>query len=466
MVTPAVRRVIGHAYRRLGPAPACSHRERRWLLAIVIVAVVLRLTWALYAARDPHGLHDPTLYEVFVARIADGHGYTAANGEATTYYPVGYVGALGAVVWLVGQTPLPENIPMTAALFNLVLGVGTVALTFEVGRRLVDNRVGLVSAAIVAVWPNLIFQTAVILTESLFIFLVMAAVLLLVALPALTSRIGWRRLAAFGVVLGLSALVRPISLTFLPVLLIVFFVARLGWRLALRYVGVAVVAVVLVLLPWMIRNTRATHSLVVISTNLGDNLCISRHAGATGGFQGSAACTVRAPGLNTPDYEVEVNNTNTRRAVRFVRDHPLTEAKLVFLRGYHAFQNDHDGLVASESYGSNRFIPSLVRRILEIFSDAYFFVALALALLAVPAFVRRDQPWRLFFALAAAALAVQPLIFFGDPRFHLPVLPFVAVLAAVTLCRARSFFVAGADDPGPADRSRPGLDNGQTGQIG
>jgi 4-amino-4-deoxy-L-arabinose transferase-like glycosyltransferase len=444
---PAVRRVIAHAYRRLGPAQACSHRERRWLLLIVLVATTLRLAWVLYAAREPRGFHDPTLYEVFAARIADGHGYTAANGEATTYYPVGYIGALGAVVRLVGLTPIPENVSMTAAVFNLVLGVGTVVLTFEVGRRLFDNRTGLIAAAVMALWPNLVFHTAVILTETLFIFLVMAAVLVLVALPASTERIGWRRLAVFGVILALSVLVRPISLMLLPVLLVVLVVASAGWRLSIGYVLIATLAMVLVLTPWTIRNVYETDSFVAISTNLGDNLCMSRHAGATGAFQSGSACTVRARGLKTPEYEVEVNNTNIRRAVRFVKSHPLSEAKLVFLRGYHTVKNDHDGLLASESYGANPFIPSVWRRVLEIVADAYFFVTLVLGLLAVPAFLGRHRPWRLFFLLAGAALAVQPLIFFGDPRFHVPVLPFVAVLAAVLLTRTRSRFAARSDPP-------------------
>src|ERR671911_1886818 len=131
-----VRRIVIQTYRRLGPAPVCSHRERRCLLVIVLVATALRLAWVLYAAREPEGFHDPTLYGVFAGRIADGEGYTGANGEATAYYPVGYPGALGAVVWLVRLTPVPDNIPMTAAVFNLVLGVATVLLTFEVGRRL------------------------------------------------------------------------------------------------------------------------------------------------------------------------------------------------------------------------------------------------------------------------------------------------------------------------------------------
>ena len=234
---------------------------------------------------------------------------------------------------------------------------------------------------------------------------------------------------------------------FIPVLLVVLVVAGTRWRSVIGYAGVATLAVVLVLMPWTIRNVRATDSFVPISTNLGDNLCMSRHSDATGGFQAGPACAVRARGLKTPEYEVEVNNTNIRRSVRFVKGHPLTEAKLVFLRGYHTVKNDYDGLLASESYGANPFIPSILRRVLEVVADAYFFVVVALGLLAVPAFVGRHRPWRLFFLLAAAALAVQPLIFFGDPRFHVPVLPFVAVLAAVTIARIRSFIATRGERP-------------------
>lgn len=408
----------------------------------MLAGAALRFGWVLYATKEPRGFNDPALYEVFAARIADGHGYTYATGHATAYYPVGYPGVLGAVVWLVRLFPIPDNIPITAALFNLVLGVGTIALTFEVGRRLFDNRIGLVSAAIVAFWPNLIFHTAVMLTETLFIFLVMGAVLLVVALPSSARRIGWTRWAAFGVVLGLSALVRPISLTFVPVLFVVLLVARFGWSLSARYVGVATLMVIIVLVPWTVRNVRATSSFVVISTNLGDNLCMSRHAGATGAFQASSACIVRRKMGSTPAHEAEANTTNIRRAARFVRDHPLSEARLWFLRGYHTIENDHDGLRASESYGADPFVPAGFRRALDVVADLVFFAALVLSVFAVPAFVRRGRPWHLFFLLAAVALAVQPVIFFGDPRFHVPVVPFIAVLAAIALRRARSLPLA------------------------
>jgi len=62
VVPAAVRGLAGRLYRRLGPAPACSRRERRSLLVIVLLATALRLAWVLYAAREPRGFHDPKLY--------------------------------------------------------------------------------------------------------------------------------------------------------------------------------------------------------------------------------------------------------------------------------------------------------------------------------------------------------------------------------------------------------------------
>jgi hypothetical protein len=117
----------------------------------------------------------------------------------------------------------------------------------------------------------------------------------------------------------------------------------------------------------------------------------------------------------------------------------------VLQRGYHTIKSDHDGLLASESYGSNNFVPSVGRRFLEVLADAYFFAALVVGLLAVPAFVGRARPWHLFFLLAAIALAVQPLIFFGDPRFHVPVLPFLAVLAGLSISRFGEFLASRRD---------------------
>ena len=432
----ALRTRFAALYARLGTAERCTRRQRAWLVAIIGVSFAVRLAWVLYAARPTKGLQDPALYLFFARQIAGGEGYALLGGEPTAYYPVGYPAVLGAVFWLVDHTPIPDDYEMSAGVLNLVLGTATVALLFDVGRRLFDNRVGLVSAAVLAVFPNVVFHTAVALTETLFNFLVLAALLVLVSASWRERSIGWRRLAVFGVLLALSAFVRPISLFFLPVLFAVWLVAGWAWRPALRQIAVVCVAVAVVIAPWTIRNIVVMNSPVVMSTNIGDNLCMSRHANGTGAFQLEAECLQGYEGLERPEYEIRRNNDAIRTAVEFVVEHPLDELRLIFWRAYYTLQNDHDGLDASESYHRNQFIPERWRSLLATLADAYFFGTLVLALLAITAFWR--DPRRRFFLLAMASMAIQPLIFFGDVRFHVPVLPFLALGTAVTLVRLRT----------------------------
>ena len=66
----------------------------------------------------------------------------------------------------------------------------------------------------------------------------------------------------------------------------------------------------------------------------------------------------------------------------------------------------------------------------------YYYVVLALALPAVVRFGR--DPKRLFVLLVAGSLAIVPLYLYGLARFHIPLLPFLAIGAAVTIDGIRS----------------------------
>ena len=61
----------------------------------------------------------------------------------------------------------------------------------------------------------------------------------------------------------------------------------------------------------------------------------------------------------------------------------------------------------------------------------YYYVVFALALPAVVRFGR--DPRRLFVLLVAGSLAIVPFYLYGLPRFHVPLLPFLAIGAAVTI---------------------------------
>ncbi|MCI0889494.1 MAG: glycosyltransferase family 39 protein [Chloroflexi bacterium] len=415
-----------------------STTELRWLVAILALAFVLRLVWVLYAMREPQGVHDPIFYWGYGQAIAAGIGYQlpavgSIGAGPTAYYPIGYSAALGAVFALVTHTPIPDNLELTAGFFQIVLGVATVAFVYELGRRLFNSAVGLLAAAWLAVFPNLIFHTAAFLTETLFMFIVMAALLVLLAHDWRERPPSLARLALFGVLLGASALVRPIALLFLPLVPIVWLVARFGWQRALLDASAVLIVAAAVIAPWSIRNFIRMDSPVIISTNLGDNLCIGHHERAPGHFALPLTCF--PPDANADidraEFEVRRNNDNIEKAVRYALGHPVAELKLLSRKAYHLWEHDHDGLRAVESYGDDPFMNDTLRTALERTSDVFFFVTISIGGLGLAGLLLRPfDPRRLYFLLALLALAGIPLVFFGDARFHVPVMPLLVVPAA------------------------------------
>jgi 4-amino-4-deoxy-L-arabinose transferase-like glycosyltransferase len=467
---PRAGRYVSRAWWAERLQQGWARPELRWLAAILILAAVLRIVWVLYAAREPQGLHDQLLYILSAGQIADGNGYQFPDAGSTAYYPVGYPAALGGVFFLVKHTPIPDNFILAGAFFNVFLGVATVALVYQVGRRLFGTAVGLLAALWLAVFPNLVFHTATFLTEMLFNFLVMAALVVLLSANWREERVGWGRLLIFGALLGLSALVRPISLLFLPLLLIVWLVAGFGWRRSLGYTAAVLAVTVAVIAPWTVRNIVVMDAPIVISANVGDNLCIGHHPGAPGHFTfadlgGADYCNFSLEGyrgLDRAEMEVRRNNDNIRAAVKFALENPRFELKLLSRKAWYLWNKDHNGLRAVESYGDDVFIDPDLREVLMRVADIFFFVTISLGGLGLVAFVLPPRdPRRLFFLLALLALAGVPLVFFSAARFHVPVMPLLAVSAAWAVVSLRELPRLLA--PPPAAAVAPGTQGPQSG---
>src|SRR5262249_1462514 len=115
--------------------------------------------------------------------------------------------------------------------------------------------------------------------------------------------------------------------------------------------------------------------------------------------------------------------------------HPVDEMRLIFWRGYFTMHGDTDGLDAVESYGfkGGPFIRPRWRDVFEATANAWFFSMCALGLIGLIGFVGRGRDPRLWSLVGAmAAPAAAPLAFFGDIRFHVPVLPLLAIVSAAT----------------------------------
>lgn len=409
--------------------------ERRLLWAIVAVGFGLRLAWALYARADPPVdwflSGDQYSYYHYGSEIARGRGYIGyITGVATAYYPIGYPATLGALYFVVLHTPIPDNLLLATALFHVVVSTASIWLVFVVGRAMASARVGLVAAALMALFPNVVFQVATVQIETLFIFLVLATVAVAVTHDWTAGPPSTRRLAVFGVVLGATVLVRP----FVAVVVVGFAAALLaigaGWRRTAYAVAVPVGIVVLMSAPWTIRNAIRMDAFIPSSTNMGDTLCIDRNLDAKGGFR-----FADHDGCVDPDLpEVPRNSGNTKKAIRFVVEHPDRELLQIVRRARIMFSEDHDGIEAVQTLGGGAFLSPRVVDVAEPVADWYFFGIVGLAVVGAGGLARRERrPQRLIVASGMLGLLAIPLLLWGNPRFHLPLAPFFALSAALAI---------------------------------
>jgi 4-amino-4-deoxy-L-arabinose transferase-like glycosyltransferase len=420
-----------------GTAQRVSIRSRardvpRVVYVVLGVALVLRVAWVVYAAREPASFGDPVIYLVAARRIAAGSGYLAWFSNApTAFHPVGYPAWLAGIAWTAKLVGLDGHLPLLIGLAQALVGTASVALVYAIAVRLFDRRVAVIAAALVACFPNLVFYTALVYSETLYAFGVLLAVWLVV-------RADWNPapavpvVVAFGIVVGLGWLVRPF-LVLSPLLLgVAAWRAGSGLRSAARLVAISGAVAVVMLVPWTLRNAFTLHAFVPVSTNLGDTLCLDNSPGAYGGFR---ELPPECEPVNDRRREPERNSQNLRFAVRWATHHPIAEAQLLVRRPYYAYRNDHDSLtdLAGEP---GRFPPSWLRTPLSWLADVYYYVVFALALPAVVRFGR--EPRRLFVFLVAGSLAIVPFYLYGLPRFHVPLLPFLAIGAAVTIDALRS----------------------------
>ena len=410
-------------------------KQRRLLWAILTVGFAVRLGWALYArAKPPFDFYksgDQFSYYYYGQEIAKGRGYISyVTHQATAYYPIGFPALLGGIYFVLLHTPFHDDLFIATLLMNVLLGTASLALIFVVGRSFGGVRLGLLAAALMAAFPGVVYQVATLQLETTFIFC------LLVCLAVITDH-DWQtgpptrpRLIAFGAALGVAILVRPFAAVLFLGLLGALWALRLGWRRTLIAAATVAGVVLLVSLPWTIRNAMEMHAFVPSSTNMGDTLCLDRNMDAAGGFRFSEHDGCVEPTLP----EVERNRGNTRKAIGFVVRHPRRELLQIARRARIMFGGDSDGLEAVQALGSGAFLDPGVLRVATWLGDWYFFGVVGLAIAGLPTFAaRRARPQRLVVLSGLVGLLIIPLLLWGNQRFHLPLAPFLVLSAGAAL---------------------------------
>jgi 4-amino-4-deoxy-L-arabinose transferase-like glycosyltransferase len=391
------------------PAPRPGFARR--LGAIAAGGLALRLLYVLVLTPHLRGLGDATYYHQLANVLADGRGFVdPGNGTATALHPPLFPLVLAPFAKLGAGGYLAQRVVVSA------LGACTIAVAGLVARRLAGERAGLIAAGLAALSPVLVSADGAVMSETLLGLLVALCAL---AAYRLLERPSPARAALLGAGIGLAALTRGEALLLLPLLALPV-ALRLPERSAAA-LGAAVLACLVVLAPWTVRNLATFERPVPISTNEGGLIA---GANCPGTYRGrdigswDIRCVPQAP-----IAEESIAAARFRRAgLDYARDHagrlPLVEAARLG-RTFELLQP-----IRQAHHGEGRAAG------LEVAGAIWFLLLVPLG--AYGALVLRRRRLALSPLVAPFGLAIgATLVGYGVPRFRHPADVALLVLVAV-----------------------------------
>lgn len=332
---------------------------------------------------------DSNLYRTLAESILRGDGF-ARDGVPTAFVTPGFPLFL-AGLYLISRATI------FIALVNCLLGALTVGFIAAISSRLGGRQAAWAGGLFAAFYPHLIFWTGYVLTETLYVFLVVTSLYLIIRATEERS-VSWAALS--GLVMGAAFLVRPIILGFAALALAAGLLDKRLRRRAL----VAACALAAVVGVWVIRNAIVLDAPVATSTESGYVLWQGNSPGATGGTRGYVDDLDFDP-LQIPDgtSEAEADRIYMREAMSWMRENPLDVLALAPKKLWNQWRPTYEGA------STLNWLATLASYPLLLIGSAIGFLR-----------SKRNLTWTLLVAFFCYHLVVHGLVT-GMIRFRLPV---------------------------------------------
>ncbi|MCC6953585.1 MAG: glycosyltransferase family 39 protein [Deltaproteobacteria bacterium] len=342
-----------------------------------------------------------------VAPRSDTSGFTGPTATRPPLYLFFGAATLAIAERALTGTELPDF--AAVLLVQAVLDTFTTLLVMTLTLQLVKGPQGHVAALFAGfgygVNSYVSLYTGLFLSETLFIFLQTASLVAIVH--------AWRTdrmlsLVGAGVLLGLAALTRPVVL-FFPLVVAAWWILRPPTdtsRNSVTRVATALVfllAFVLTLSPWMIRNRIVMGKWITISTVGGQTFYRSNHLESDGQWK-----RLPVPPSAPSTSEADLDGYYYREGIAFVLAHPslsLKNAAKKVLRLYYVFYPQYD-----------------------FYFGITFLLAIPGVWLTFRAHINRSLELPL---LLIAYTTLLTVVFWGTPRFRAPLIPCFLIFAAL-----------------------------------
>lgn len=379
-----------------------------------------------------------------------GGGRHVLAGDEKAYDAAGALIAIGRWFWSTAPYGVPHPSTWKAPGYELWVGLGyellgtdyqrvlvaqavllgplTIVLTWALGRRLFGPAVGLAAAAVVALWPFAWQYEVRLYSEALAVPMALGVLLLV-----LERRPGLRLAAGTGLLLAALALTRPSTVYLVPAVVAAWALTDRSRR-GLAMAGVAIATMVVVIVPWTVRNQDVTGAFIPISM---------QDAAPYGVFNDDAA--------NDPVYPWAWRPVPRRDADLFRRPDPLPEAELrrALIANARAYVSDNPVALPKAFFWNGLSRLWDIRRPSRVVDEAetegrdrgltgvglaLYWPLLALALAALWLFRARRA---LVVPLLVAAVAASVVYTTGSgTRYRAAFEPVIAVLACAAVARA------------------------------
>ncbi|MCA9929381.1 MAG: hypothetical protein KC419_12920 [Anaerolineales bacterium] len=334
-----------------------TNNPRNMLFVIMAVAVLLRVGTSVFFFGDEvqqlPGTFDEVSYHNLAIRVLDGHGFsfgqpwwpgTDAN-EPTAHWSYLYTSFLIGLYAIVGRHAIVARL-----IQSVIVGILMPWLVYRLSWRVYHDdpqddmfaapngllrahKIGLVVAAISAVYIYFFYYAASLITESFYILGILWTFDVAIGIVQ-ARRPSFKQWVWLGVALGITVLLRQLILLFAP-----FMFAWMWWarrpKLWLFAVPLAITA--LMMLPWTLRNYNAFDTFVPLNTNSGHAFFWGNHPlyGTkfipilpTGQYYAMIPDELEAQDLN----EAEMDSALLKLGIGFVVDDPVRYIRLSISR--------------------------------------------------------------------------------------------------------------------------------------
>ncbi|MBM2834020.1 MAG: 2 protein [Candidatus Brocadiaceae bacterium] len=306
-------------------------------------------------------IDDSQIYYYTAKNLAEGKGYSFTTTDVPqklpeyfkpshipntyyqNFYPPIYSSFLGILYRFFGTSILVYAIP------QIILGTMSCYLTYVIAKEIFSSKVGLLAGFLISIYHPIVWWTSYIRAETLFIFLLLLAILFLI--KAVKNNLDTKNTILSGLFLAISCLCRT-AVLYLPIFVVLYFIIvffRKDRKRLMCGISIFLLSFCISLLPWTYRNYTVYNKFSITSSD----------AWAT--FYG---CNVTSADLPFFDlYEIKYDEEKAALAsskglkeasISFVKKHPIKYTKLC-LKRFFAF------------WGPVTKKPSFIKKVVDTF---------------------------------------------------------------------------------------------------